>query len=34
MYLEIYDLDPGKLLSATGLAWKAGFKKIKKNWIF
>ena len=27
--LEIYELDPAKVLSAPGLAWKAALKKIK-----
>ena len=26
IYLEIYQLDPAKFLSAAGLAWKAAFK--------
>ena len=29
MYLEIYGLDPGKFLSAPGLAWQAALKKTK-----
>ena len=27
--LEIYELDPAKLLSAPGLAWQAALKKTK-----
>ena len=27
MSLQIYDLDPGKFLSAPGLAWEAALKK-------
>ena len=30
MYLEIYELDPAKFLSAPGLAWQA-IKKKKKG---
>ena len=30
MYLEIYELDPAKFLSAPGLAWQAALKKTKK----
>ena len=29
MCLEIYELNPAKFLSATGLAWEIGLKKIK-----
>ena len=29
MCLKIYELDPAKLLSATGLAWLAALKKAK-----
>ena len=29
MYLEIYELDPAKFLSAPGLAWQASLKKTK-----
>ena len=29
MFLEIYDLDPAKFLSAPGLAWQAALKKTK-----
>ena len=29
MCLEIYELDPTKFLSATGLAWQAALKKTK-----
>ena len=29
MYLNIYELDPGKFLSAPGLAWQAALKKTK-----
>ena len=29
MYLEIYELDPAKFLSAPGLAWHAALKKTK-----
>ena len=29
IYLEIYELDPAKFLSAPGLAWQAAFKKTK-----
>ena len=29
MCLEIYQLDPGKFLSAPGLAWQVAFKKTK-----
>ena len=29
MCLKIYRLDPGKLISAPGLAWQAAFKKTK-----
>ena len=29
MFLEIYELDPAKFLSAPGLAWQAAFKKTK-----
>ena len=29
MYLEIYELDPAKSLSAPGLAWQAVLKKTK-----
>ena len=29
MCLKIYELDPGKFVSAPGLAWQAAFKKIK-----
>ena len=29
MYLEIYELDPARFLSATGLGWQAAWKKTK-----
>ena len=29
MCLEMYELDPAKLLSAPGLAWQVAFKKTK-----
>ena len=29
MYLEIYELDPAKFLSAPGLPWHAALKKTK-----
>ena len=29
IYLKIYELDPGKFLSASGLAWQAALKKTK-----
>ena len=29
MSLKIYELDPTKYLSASGLAWQAAFKKTK-----
>ena len=29
MYLKIYELDPAKFLSATGLAWQATLKNTK-----
>ena len=29
MYLGIYDLDPAKRFSTTGLAWKAPLKKTR-----
>ena len=29
MCLDIYQLDPGKFISAPGLAWKAALKKIE-----
>ena len=29
MCLEIYELNPAKFLSATGLAWEIGLKKTK-----
>ena len=29
MCLEIYELNPAKFLSATGLAWELGLKKTK-----
>ena len=29
MYLEIYELDPAKFLSAPGLAWQVAIKMIK-----
>ena len=29
MCLEIYELNPAKCLSATGLAWEIGLKKTK-----
>ena len=29
IYLEIYELDPAKCLSAPGLAWEAALKKAK-----
>ena len=29
MCLEIYELDPAKFLSATGLAWQAALRKTK-----
>ena len=29
VYLEIYELDPAKFLSAPGLAWKVALKKAK-----
>ena len=29
MCLKIYDLDPAKFLSASGLAWQGSFKKAK-----
>ena len=29
MYLNIYELDPAKYLSAPGLAWQAALKKTK-----
>ena len=29
MFLEIYELDPAKFLSAPGLAWQAALKKTK-----
>ena len=32
LWLEIYELDPAKLLSASGLAWQAALKKPKVKW--
>ena len=32
--LEIYELDPAKFLSATGLAWQAALKKTKITLVF
>ena len=29
MCLRIYELDPARFLTASGLAWKAALKKIK-----
>ena len=29
--LKIYELDPGKFLSAPGLAWQVALKKTTKN---
>ena len=29
LYINIYELDPAKFLSAPGLAWEAVFKKTK-----
>ena len=29
MYLEIYELDPARFLTAPGLAWQAAIKKTK-----
>ena len=30
MYLQIYEFDPSKFLSASRLAWQAALKKTKK----
>ena len=32
MFLEIYEVDPANIFSATGLAWQAGLKKPKVKW--
>ena len=32
MCLKIYEIDPAKFISATGLAWKAALKKTKVMW--
>ena len=29
MYLELYELDPSRFLTAPGLAWQAALKKSK-----
>ena len=32
MFLEIYEVDPANIFSATGLVWQAGLKKPKVKW--
>ena len=32
MFLELYEVEPANIFSATGLAWQAGLKKPKVKW--